>query len=120
MEKVRIARTVFVIWEQNSLLLWQRSEDESKLAGFWELPEPEHLSEPIETTEIGGFRHSITNHEYNFTVLVWKGYGVFPGCKNVVKAEWIACNRLENMALSTTARKAISVARTSHDLGRVE
>ena len=78
------------------------------------------LLESIEATEAGAFRHSITNHEYNFTVLVWKGYGVFPRCKNVVKAEWIACNRLENMALSTTARKAIGVARTSHELGRVE
>ena len=119
-EKVRIARTVLVIRNQMTLLLWQRSADEAKLAGFWELPEPEHLLEPIDATEAGGFRHSITNHEYHFTVLVWNGYGVLPRCKNVVKAEWIACNRLENMALSTTARKAISVARTSHDLGRVE
>jgi A/G-specific adenine glycosylase len=117
--KVRIDRTVFVIWHENSLLLWQRPTDAAKLAGFWELPEPEHLAEPVEGILAGRFRHSITNHEYNFTVLLWKEYGVFPRCKNVVKAAWIACNRLENMALSTTARKAISLARKSHEPGRV-
>ena len=108
-ETVRIARTLVVSEHDNSILLWQRPEDSVKLAGFWELPEPEHLASAIDTSYCGEFRHSITHHEYSFTVLAWSGYGVFPRCKNVVNSDYIACNRLENVALSTTARKAIQL-----------
>ena len=108
-ETIQIARSVLVIEHDGRVLLWQRSQDSAKLAGFWELPEPEHLDGGVDAAVCGNFRHSITNHEYTFTVLTWTGYGVLPACKNVVKADWIACNRLSDMALSTTARKAIQL-----------
>ena len=111
-------RTVFVIEHQDRILLWQRSAESKKLAGFWELPESEHLQHDPDAEHCGEFRHSITNHEYKFTVLAWKGYGVLPSCKNVVKAEWIACNRLADMALSTTARKAIRVVQKKRGRNR--
>ena len=119
-QTVQLARTVFVAEHEERLLLWQRDASSAKLAGFWELPEPEHLEHSFETVRCGDFRHSITNHEYSFTVLKWTGYGVFPRCKNNVKAEWIACNRLGDVALSTTARKAIELVWKMRDRNRAE
>lgn len=110
-ETVRVSRTLFVCEQNGDILLWQRGPDSRKLAGFWELPEPEHLVEEVDGLRAGEFRHSITNHEYAFTVMRWSGYGVLPACKNVVHSAWTACNRLENMALSTTARKALEIVR---------
>jgi A/G-specific adenine glycosylase len=112
-ETIRLQRQVFVVERAETLLLWQRASHSSKLAGFWELPEPEHFRRRPKTAErLGTFRHSITNHEYTIEVFFCRaGRRMCEPCKNVVNCAWIACNQLENVALSTTARKAIALYR---------
>jgi adenine-specific DNA glycosylase len=88
------------------ILLWQRPDDSQKLAGFWELPEPEHLEIMPQWEAIGRFRHSITNHIFTFEVVVART-PMSVACKEVVNCAWVSRNSLKNMALSTTARKAL-------------
>jgi A/G-specific adenine glycosylase len=110
-EVVRIRRTVLIVEHGNELLLWQRPRDSGKLAGFWELPEDEHLEQRLTASAVGEFRHSITNHAYTFGVCVsrHKSRDPRPSCKNSVSSAWIEINRLPGMVLSTVARKAIQL-----------
>lgn len=106
---VRVKRTLLIIVRDDTLLMWQRPPDAPKLAGFWELPEPEHMKTPVSGVSIGTFRHSITNHIYSFEVR--NVSDVSARCKNVVKCRFVACNELQNIAISTTARKALRLLR---------
>jgi A/G-specific adenine glycosylase len=99
---VRIEKTLLVIERRGKLLLWQRPPDSPKLAGFWELPEAGQLPGPVIVRGAGSFRHSITNHDYCFTVAAAairrtpRGY-----C-------WVARQELGRIPLSTTTRKALA------------
>ena len=104
MEMVKRERTVLVIRERGRILLWQRSADSAKLAGFWELPEPELLPHAEEVEHLGSFKHSITNHNYVFQVMRGKVRRAPP------PFEWIGEARLNELPLSTTARKALAVS----------
>jgi A/G-specific adenine glycosylase len=95
-QPIHIDRTLLIVRRQDRILFRQ-------LAGFWELPEPEHL--PLASLKkcIGEFRHSITNHIYRFAV-----------CEAFVKSRppllhWLYPGRLE-LLFSTTSRKALHVA----------
>ena len=95
-EPVRIDRTLLIVRRKERILFRQ-------LAGFWELPEPEHLPMASLSKCIGEFRHSITNHIYRFAV-----------CEAFVKSRppllhWLYPGRLE-LLFSTTSRKALRVA----------
>jgi A/G-specific adenine glycosylase len=103
---ISIARTVVVMIRGGDVLLWQRPASSRKMAGFWELPEPEHLEQMPNCERIGRFRHSITNHNFTFEVVIG-GTAVSVGCKEVVNSAWVPRKLLRNMALSTTARKAL-------------
>ena len=100
---VRVARTLLVVKRRGRILFWQRSADATRLAGFWELPEPEHVPEARLGRPIGDFRHSITNHTYTFTV-----------CEGFVKStpdrlRWLQPAPLEYL-YSTATRKALRLA----------
>jgi A/G-specific adenine glycosylase len=85
------------------ILFWQRPVDSSRLAGFWELPEPAQVPEARLGRSIGEFRHTITNHHYLFTI-----------CEAFVKSHdkglrWLRPTPLEYV-YSTAARKALKIA----------
>ncbi len=48
----------------DEMLVWPRSPGSKRLAGFWELPEPERLTQAKLFGELGEFSHSIVNHKY--------------------------------------------------------
>ncbi|MBL8229384.1 MAG: A/G-specific adenine glycosylase [Bryobacterales bacterium] len=104
MTMLRIERTVLIVERNGCVLLWQRGEDSSKLKGFWELPEPEHLPAAKLGKPLGEFRHSIVNHNYRIAVVPASLRRVPPGF------EWFDAARLRSAPLSTTARKALDTA----------
>jgi A/G-specific adenine glycosylase len=101
----KIDATLIVAERRGRVLLWQRTADSRRLAGFWELPAPEQLPELEVSHEVGSFRHTITNHYYRFTVCTGR----------VVRAprplRWIPIEDLGGLALSTTSRKALRLAK---------
>jgi A/G-specific adenine glycosylase len=102
--QVDINLTVLLIRRGQQTLLWQRGEDERRLAGFWELPEASSLLETRPIREIGAFRHQITFHKYTVNV-VESEIGTIP-----TGYEWVSDRDLPNRALSTIARKALRLS----------
>lgn len=98
---VQLHRTLLVIRRNGRLLLWQRPANALRLAGFWELPETEQLSKARILRPLGEFRHSITNHDYHFSVAAARVADVPEGFV------WKAFEDLPALPLSTTARKAL-------------
>jgi A/G-specific adenine glycosylase len=99
----RIERTLILVKRRGRILFWQRACNARKLAGFWELPEREHLPDARVARPIGNFEHSITNHTYTFTV-----------CEGFVKSwpdrlRWLQPTPLEYL-YSTATRKALKIA----------
>lgn len=109
-ETVRMNRTVYLVERGKALLLWQRPVDSPKLAGFWELPEPEHLVDPPVGVPVGHFQHSITNHNYTFEVRVADD----AQCRDEITHAWMSGGDLKTFPVSTTVRKALQLYRSSH------
>ncbi len=102
MELIRVDRRLLVVRKNGRLLLWKRSADSKKLAGFWELPEPAHCPDAVIVRRLGSFRHSITNHVYTFEVDEAELNHVPPDF------HWWPEKNLHEIPLSTTAKKSIS------------
>ncbi len=102
--RMRVDRTVFVVEKNGRLLLWQRAADDRRLAGFWELPE---RLDGLAGQPVGRFRHSIVNHDYTFEVRT-ATLGRAPRGHR-----WWPEQRLSEIPLSTTAKKAIACWRTA-------
>jgi A/G-specific adenine glycosylase len=100
----KIDATLVIVERRGRILLWQRTSDSRRMAGFWELPAPEQLPELQAPREVGTFRHTITNHHYRFTVRAGR----------TIRAprplRWIPIGDLRGLALSTTSRKALALA----------
>ncbi len=101
--QVRIESRLLVIERAGKILLWKRGADSRRLNGYWELPSAEELPKAREQEAVGSFRHSITNHNYVFTVVKAK----------IARAgnrfQWLERSRLEDLPLSTTTRKALAL-----------
>jgi A/G-specific adenine glycosylase len=95
----------------NKILLWQRPADSQRLAGFWELPEREQVPGATGCGAAGGFRHTIVNTTYLVQVYqATLGRRPLPRGRGPGKSalfQWVAKNRLRDLPLSTTARKAL-------------
>ena len=71
------------------------------MAGFWELPERGEVPEAIEHQQAGRFRHSITHHNFSYTVVLAavrskpKGY------------RWATAEHLAQLPLTTITKKAL-------------
>jgi len=76
------------------------------MAGFWELPTPEHLPHAGVRTAVGEFRHSITYHRYTFTVASVGNAAAPAGAA----FRWFEPREIHQIPLSTTARKALRIA----------
>lgn len=98
----RQQKQVLVIEKRGKLLFWQRPADSRRLAGFWELPEPEQLPGARNIQRIGGFRHTIVSTHYRI--------GVLTGTARLIPGgfEWLDRRRLHEFPLSTRARKALA------------
>jgi A/G-specific adenine glycosylase len=98
----RVEKELLVIEKAGKILIWQRSAETGRLAGFWELPEPDQLEGAKLGSRIGRFRHTIVNTNYlchvfrASLILVPKGF------------HWLARSRIHELPLSTTARKALA------------
>jgi len=106
-EPVKIEMAVAVVERRGRLLLWQRTADSRRLAGFWELPSPEQLPESNAMAAIGTFRHTITHHHYRVTV---RAGTLPPSMRPTRPLRWIPLDTLPALPLSTTARKALRLA----------
>ena len=101
---VRLERTLLLIERRGKLLLWRRDDEATRLAGFWELPRAEQVPGAAVGKPLGRFRHSITNHNYVFSVAAAVIRRAPPGFR------WIPRTGLEEIPLSTASRKALTLA----------
>lgn len=103
-EPVRIAGVLLVVRSRGRILLRQRAADAGRMAGFWDLPSPEHLPDARLGRHLGEIRHTITHHYYTLAVRSAVARAAGPGLA------WFRPARLAAIPLSTTARKALAVA----------
>jgi A/G-specific adenine glycosylase len=101
--QVRIEARLLVIERAGKILLWKRGADSRLMHGYWELPSAEELPKAREQEAVGSFRHSITNHNYVFTVVKAKI------ARAGSRFQWLERTRLEGLPLSTTTRKALAL-----------
>jgi len=94
-------KQLLVIERGDNILFWQHPAPSRRLAGFWELPEPEQLPKARLHREVGTFRHSIVNTQYRVQVLRATLGRVPAGF------EWLSQRKLNEVPLSTTAKKAL-------------
>lgn len=97
----RVRRTLLAVIRDGQILLWQRSRDAAMLGGFWELPEPDQLSEATHRQVVYSFSHAITNHIYEFQVESGRA-------EAVAGVQWVALAELSRIPLSTVARKGLA------------
>ena len=90
---VRLARTLLLAEKGGRILLQKRE--------FWELPEAQQIPAAVIGEEVARFRHSITNHDYSFTVMAARIKRAASGFR------WIPMRELSGIPLSTIAKKAL-------------
>ncbi len=100
---LEIQATLLIIERRDSILLWQRPPEASRMAGFWELPEAGQLPQARVGRELGIIRHTITFHNYTFRV-----------CQASIRRsprgyEWMSRMELAKVPASTVLRKALSL-----------
>ena len=103
----RIEAELLLVRRGRRILLRQRPATESRMAGFWDLPGPEHLPDAASGADIGQFRHTITHHHYTFTVKAARAPKCLPGG---ALFRWLEPSEADDIPLSTTARKALRLA----------
>ncbi len=103
----RVTRTLLVAIRNGNILLWQRAQEAAMLGGFWELPEPHQLPEDKGGSLLFRFNHAITNHIYDFHVMVCSAPDDPSGLA------WVPLSLLPSLPLSTVSRKALKGARVS-------
>jgi A/G-specific adenine glycosylase len=103
-EPVRVNAALALVERRGRVLLWQRPSS-GRMAGFWELPSLGQLPNLKPGRTLGSFRHSITHHRYLFHVLCGSIARVPAGFR------WFSVKECHTIPLSTTARKALLLAR---------
>jgi A/G-specific adenine glycosylase len=95
-----IEKTVLVFRRGQDVLLWRRGDQELRMAGFWELPEPGQIPGVRVGKVLGSFSHAITHHR--FVVYVREARG-----RRLRGFAWKQMNELVHLPLSTIARKSL-------------
>jgi A/G-specific adenine glycosylase len=103
-EPVSIEGKLLLVRLGGEILLKQRPSSAKQMPGFWDLPAPEDLPSARVGKCYGDFRHSITHHRYTFQVYL--ASATSPGHGYA----WFRTERLGEIPLSTTARKALKRA----------
>jgi A/G-specific adenine glycosylase len=106
----KLERTLLIFHHRGRILL----TPSSRVKGFWDLPEM------IDGTQgagiraglmLGWFRHTITHRHYKFVVCEGiAGEGLFNSARSQKQYRWVARRKLPEIALSTTAKKALRLA----------
>jgi A/G-specific adenine glycosylase len=104
-EPVAIAAVLLLVRRGGRVLLRQREPSARRMAGFWELPAPEELPAARLGKIWGEFRHTITHHRYTFTVRSAAARATESNFR------WFTAAGLAEIPLSTTARKALKLAK---------
>lgn len=102
-EPVKLALELCVMVKEGRVLLRQRGSGESRLAGFWELPELRDVPAAEREGCAGSFKHSITRHDYS--VEVWRAQPA----KAPKGFRWISWDELAELPLTTMSRKALEM-----------
>ena len=105
----RIGAVLLLVEQGDRILLRRKEAGARRMAGFWELPSPEHLPEARIFHSVAEFRHTITRHHYTFTVNRVLARKV--GRRGDGEFRWFPPWMLAKIPLSTTARKAIQLVR---------
>jgi A/G-specific adenine glycosylase len=100
---VRLESLLLAVRRRGRILLRRREDTAGRMAGFWELPEREHLPKARVGKIYGSFRHTITHHHYTCTVAEAVASPAGPGFA------WFAAEELASIPLTTTARKAMAL-----------
>lgn len=103
-KKVQEKITLLWIERAGKALLRQRNASESRLAGFWELPQDTHVAADVSDSPAGTFRHAITTFDLRYTVVraTLKGRVQPP-------QQWIPVQKLDRIPLTTATVKALRV-----------
>jgi A/G-specific adenine glycosylase len=107
-QPVRVDVTLLIVERAGRILLWRRNPDSPRLGGFWELPSSEELPKAENLEAVGSFRHSITNHNYTFTIVKATVSGA------ASRFQWFDRGQLQGIPLSTTTRKALALIKQNH------
>lgn len=94
---VRLEKTLLILRRSEKILL----VPSPRVGGFWDLPEP--FPGIAMGAELGHFAHQITNKRYRFRVVEAKAIEV------PHSAQWLSLDKLEEVPLGTTARKALRI-----------
>jgi len=98
---VQREKHLLLIEKGDKILLWQRSSDSPRLAGFWELPEREQVPDAKTRGQAAGFRHTIVNTTYLVQVYRASVQSHPNGFR------WLAKSGLGAFPLSTMTKKAL-------------
>lgn len=95
---------VVVARRGDKVLLKRRSPKESRMPGFWELPELTDLPGLRGAAAAGSFRHTIVNTRYDVKVMIAQGARQRSGMK------WISAEERERIPVTTITKKAFKIA----------
>lgn len=98
----RVEKQLLIIEQRGRILVWRRADGSKRLAGFWELPEGEQVTSAEILEKVASFRHTIVNTNYMVHVFRASVRRAPPGFR------WKSSRNLDEMPLSTTARKALA------------
>jgi A/G-specific adenine glycosylase len=101
-QPISIEDMLLVVRRGGRILLRQRERNATRMAGFWDLPTPTDLPDAQVQQRLGEIRHTITHHRYRFIVAAAEGRVPANGYR------WFRAEEMQNVPLSTTARKALS------------
>jgi len=104
-EPVRIDGVLLLVQHRGRILLRQKEASARRMAGFWELPSPEELPAARIGRTLGEIRHTITHHHLTFAIKAATGRATSR------EFRWFSPAQLVEIPLSTTARKALKLAR---------
>ena len=96
-----VSKRLLIIPSGDSVLFWKRPPESRRLAGFWELPEPEQIPEAVIGVRAGRFRRALVNTLYLFEVFA-ASIDITP-----LGFQFLSPKQLEDSPLSTAARKAL-------------
>jgi A/G-specific adenine glycosylase len=106
-EPVQIEGVLLLVRRSGRILLSQNGPSARRLAGFWDLPEPDQLPAARVGSFVGEFRHSITHHRYRWSVYQ---AALDPGEAIAAPFAWFEAAQLAAIPLTTTARKGLQLA----------
>lgn len=102
-DPIKLAIELLVVEKEGRVLLRQRGHAESRLAGFWELPEARDMPSAQRGQSVGAFKHSITRHDYTIEVYPASAAKAPKGFR------WFLWSELESLPVATMSRKALDL-----------